>query len=105
MTYSIDVRPYNDPYIKIAEEAMRAISELMVPGAFLVDSIPILKYLPGWFPGAKFQTKATVMRKYAAVTRNTTFAATEELMVCDSSPFLRFLLDDTHTFPGQRRLL
>ena len=40
-----------------------------------------------WFPGAKFQSKAAVMRKHAAIIRNTTFAATEELMVCDSTPF------------------
>ena len=88
MTYSINVRPYNDPHIKIAEEAIGAIAELMVPGAFLVDIIPILKYVPKWFPGAKFQSKAVVMRKYAAIMRNTTFAATEELMVCDSLPFI-----------------
>ena len=76
-------------------------SELLIPGAFLVDSIPILKYVPEWFPGAKFQTKTTVMRKHAAIIRNTTFAATEELMVCDSSLFLRFLIDDTYTFSGR----
>ena len=93
MAYSFNVRPYNDPYIKIAEEAIVAITELMIPGAFLVDIIPILKYVPEWFPGAKFQSKAAVMRKHAAIVRNSTFAATEELMVWDSSPFLGFLLD------------
>ena len=82
MIYSIKVRPYNDPYIKIAEEAIAAMTELLIPGAFLVDIIPILKYLPKWFPGAKFQSKAAEMRKHAEITRNTTFEATEELMVC-----------------------
>ena len=96
MTYSINVRPYNDPYIKIAEDAVEAIAELVIPGAFLVDFIPILKYVPEWFPGAKFQSKAAMMRKHADIMRNTTFAATEELMVRDSSPFLGFLLDDTY---------
>ena len=96
MTYSINVRPYNDPYIKIVEEAMAAIAEVMIPGAFLVDIIPILKYVPEWFPGAKFQSKAAAMRKHAAKMRNTTFAATEDLMVCVSSLFLGFSLDDTY---------
>ena len=100
MTYSMNVHPYNDPYIKIAEEAMGALSELLIPGAFLVDIIPILKYVPEWFPGANFQSKAAVMRKYAEVMRNMTFAATEELMVFYSSPFL--LLDDTYMFSGQQ---
>ena len=99
MTYSINVHPYNDPYIKMAEEAVRAASELSIPGAFLVDIIPILKYVPEWFPGANFQNKAAVMREHTSILRNTTFAATEKLMVCD---FLGFLLYDTHAFPGQR---
>ena len=105
MIYSINVHPYKDPYIKTAEEAKEAIAELLIPGAFLVDIIPILKYVPEWFPGAKFHSKAAMMRKHAAKIRNTTFAATEELMVCDSLPssFLGYLLDDTHTpFSGQK---
>ena len=102
MTYSINVRPYNDPHIKIAEEAIRVMAELMVPGAFLVDIIPILKYVPEWFPGGKFHSKAAVMRKHAAKMRDTTFAATEELMVCDSSPFLEFLIDDMYMFSGRQ---
>ena len=101
-TYSINVRPYNDPYIKIAEDGMGAAAELLIPGSFLVDIIPILKYVPEWFPGAKFQRKAAEMRKHAGKMRNTTFAATEELMVCDSSPFPGSLLDDTYTISGQR---
>ena len=94
-TYSINVRPYNDPYINTVEEAMGVFAELLIPGAFLVDIVPILKYVPEWFPGAKFQSKAAVMRKYADMIRSTTFAATEELMVYDLSLFLGFLLDDT----------
>ena len=98
MTYSINIRPCDDPYIKIAEEASAVNAELLTPGAFLVDIIPILKYVPEWFPGAKFQRKAAVMRKHAAILRNATFAATEELVVCNSTPFLGFLLDDIYTF-------
>ena len=57
MTYSINTRPYNDPYVKVAEEAMEATAELLIAGAFLVDIIPILKYVPEWFPGARFQSE------------------------------------------------
>ena len=104
MTYSINVQPYNDPYIKIAEEAIESISELLIPGAFLVDIIPILKYVPEWFPGASFQSKAAVMRKHAEIIRTATFSATEKLMVCYSSRFLgfKFLLVYIYTFSGQR---
>ena len=97
MTYSINIQPYNDPYIKIVEEAVAATAELVIPGAFLVEIIPILKYVPEWFPGAKFQSKAAMMRKHAAIIRNMTFAATEKLMVCDSSSFSGFLFIRSQT--------
>jgi hypothetical protein len=103
MTYSINIRPYNDPYIKIVEEAVRSATELLIPGAFLVDIIPILKYVPEWFPGAKFHHTAAMARKLAVKMVNTMFSATEELMVCYSSPFPGFLLDDTtYSFSGQQ---
>ena len=95
MTYSINIQPYNDPHVKIVEEAVRSTLELLIPGAFLVDIIPILKYVPEWFPGAKFQKKAAMMRKHADKMRNTLFGATKEIMACDSLPFLGFLLDDS----------
>jgi len=63
--------------------------ELLITGAFLVDIIPILKYVPEWFPGAKFQKKAAMIcGNTPARIRNVPFAATEKLMVCD--PLLFF---------------
>ena len=70
-----------------------AIAELLIAGAFLVDIIPVLKYVPEWFPGARFQSKAAMMRKHATIMRNAPFAAAEELMVCDPSAFIE-LVDD-----------
>ena len=63
ISYGIDVQESNDPYILVAEEAMRGVSEAGVPGAFLVDVFPVLKYVPSWFPGAGFQKKATHWRE------------------------------------------
>jgi hypothetical protein len=88
MAYSISVRPYNDPYIAIAEEAIAAVAELIIAGAFLVDILPILKYVPDWFPGAKFKRKAAMMRTHAEKMRNATFAATKFLMVFTPLPSL-----------------
>ena len=81
MTYSINIQPYDDPYIMNAEKAGKATAQLLVPGAFFVDIIPILKYVPEWFPGANFHGKAAVLRKHADTIRNKTFTATKELMV------------------------
>ncbi|KAJ7607915.1 cytochrome P450 [Roridomyces roridus] len=56
--YGIDVLPQNDPYVNLAERAIHSIAYALVPGRFLVDSLPMLKYIPGWFPGAGFQRLA-----------------------------------------------
>ena len=91
-TYGINVRPYDDPYIAIAEEAVGAMVELVTAGAFLVDIFPILKYVPSWFPGAKFQKKAAMMRGHSERMRNATFAETKKLMVFTPRSFLSIVL-------------
>ncbi|KAF7981381.1 hypothetical protein HWV62_33865 [Athelia sp. TMB] len=58
VAYGIEVLPENDPYIKTAEAAMGALNDASIPGAFLVDMIPLLKYVPAGVPGAGFQRKA-----------------------------------------------
>ena len=71
-------------------------------GTFLVNIIPVLKYVPERFPGARFQSKAAMMQKHAAIMRNMTLTAIEELMVCNLPPFLGILLIYMYTFSGQR---
>ena len=106
MTYGINIRPYNDPYITIAEEAIEAMAELVIAGAFFVDILPILKYVPDWFPGAKFQRKAAMMRIHSERIRNATFAATKKLMVFTPWPFLLIFVQplDDDTCSGKWRL-
>ena len=67
ITYGLDVQPNNDPYVETAEEGVRSVVAAAIPGAFLVDMIPFLKYVPQWFPGAGFQRKAKAWKK---LTRN-----------------------------------
>lgn len=52
MAYGIKIQPDNDPYIKMAEKSLIGLAAGGQPGAFLVKSFPVLKYVPAWFPGA-----------------------------------------------------
>lgn len=36
----------------LAEVAVAKLTAAFAPGAFFVDSMPILRYLPAWVPGA-----------------------------------------------------
>lgn len=58
IAFGIQTQEENDPYIEISEEGARSVIIAAVPGAFLVDSIPLLKYVPAWFPGASFRRRA-----------------------------------------------
>ncbi|KAJ7241641.1 cytochrome P450 [Mycena rebaudengoi] len=62
VTYGIEVVPYNDPYITLARDAMHGVAIASIPGTFLVDTIPALKYVPSWFPGATFKRRSKQWR-------------------------------------------
>ncbi|KAJ6460011.1 cytochrome P450, partial [Mycena sanguinolenta] len=83
--YGIDPLPANDPYISLAEEAGKAFSLAMVPGRFLVDSIPLLKYVPEWFPGAGFKRIAREVRALTQKLRDVPFAETKRRVVPQAS--------------------
>ncbi|KAJ3831371.1 cytochrome P450, partial [Lentinula raphanica] len=58
IAYGIHVEHKDDPNIAAAERMMAVLSAAGIPGTFLVDVFPILKYVPYWFPGASFKRKA-----------------------------------------------
>ena len=81
IAYGLDVQPNNDPYIEIAEQGVRPTETVAVPGAFLVDVIPFLKYVPQWFPGAGFQSKAKVWKELGRTMVEVPFAAAKRNIV------------------------
>ncbi|KIJ36847.1 hypothetical protein M422DRAFT_178866 [Sphaerobolus stellatus SS14] len=64
VAYGINIKSESDPYIHTAEKALNAVGEAAVPGRFLVDMIPWMKYIPEWVPGASFKKQARIWRKY-----------------------------------------
>jgi hypothetical protein len=74
IAYGIKIQGFDDPYIVNIEESMNGLNIAAIPGSFLVDQIPALKYVPSWFPGAGFKKKAAywaeVNRKVAELPFN-----------------------------------
>ncbi|KAF7368570.1 Cytochrome P450 [Mycena venus] len=58
VAYGIDVLPSDDPYVTLAHKAVQTFSIASVPGVYLVNTFPILKHIPRWFPGAGFKRQA-----------------------------------------------
>ncbi|KAJ7343011.1 cytochrome P450 [Mycena albidolilacea] len=64
VAYGIDVLPSDDRYVTLAHEAMRTFSIEIIPGVYL-DTFPLLKHIPRWFPGAGFKRQAEERSKLA----------------------------------------
>ncbi|KAJ7108851.1 cytochrome P450 [Mycena crocata] len=58
IAYGYSVTRNDDHFVALAEEGMRVGSLGGAPGKWLVDSLPFLRFLPEWFPGAGFKIKA-----------------------------------------------
>ncbi|RXW22176.1 hypothetical protein EST38_g3685 [Candolleomyces aberdarensis] len=74
IAYGLEIQQENDPYLKRSEAVVNALGSAGVPGAFLVDALPILKYVPAWFPGASFKRKAREWRETIRETLEIPFA-------------------------------
>ncbi|KAJ7037884.1 cytochrome P450 [Mycena alexandri] len=63
--FGLQVQPSGrpDPFIAAAKQAVEAMTETGLFGTYLVDFLPILKYVPAWFPFATFRRQARGWRK------------------------------------------
>ncbi|KAE8318233.1 cytochrome P450 [Aspergillus transmontanensis] len=63
-----------DPLVDLVDKAMEDFSQLVLPGAWLVNFIPMLKYLPSWFPGNGWQETAKAYKKRVTAMRDVPYA-------------------------------
>ncbi|KAJ7765661.1 cytochrome P450 [Mycena metata] len=71
--YHLQDGPDTDPYLKMFEVAAENFMHATTPAAFLVDTIPALRYWPEWLPGGGFHTTGKLWRKQIHDTVNTGF--------------------------------
>lgn len=83
--YAHDVTPKNDFFVDLAEEAVGSLGHTVLPGAALVNALPILRFIPSWFPGAEFQHFCLEARKVLFQMRTLPLASMEAKMVCYST--------------------
>jgi len=81
LAYGIDVKSENDPNIHYAEEAVKGLAGAANFSAFLVNSIPLLKYVPSWFPGAEWKKKAEMWSDWTVKMREIPFQQSLEQLV------------------------
>ena len=71
VTYGIEVKSEDDAYVGMIEAAFEGILEGFVVGRYLVDTMPILRHIQPWIPGAQspklWRKWKTAVRKAANV--------------------------------------
>ncbi|KAF9024764.1 cytochrome P450 [Hymenopellis radicata] len=66
LTYGYDATPVNDPYVTLVDQFVRRSAAAANPGSYLIDYLPLLKWIPAWFPLAGFQREAKMVAPHAA---------------------------------------
>lgn len=79
--YGIDVDLSDKKYIPLLHSALQGPTEAMLAGSFLVEYVPILQYLPAWFPGGAFQRKFARWKRLAGEFLETPFAEAKQAWV------------------------
>ena len=86
IAYGLRIKRWDDPWIKLAEDTLAVILSSVVPGKYLVDSVPVLKHIPSWVPGARgFQDTAKRGRDIIRTFVKKPYDAVKEEMVRISS--------------------
>ncbi|TBU56856.1 cytochrome P450 [Dichomitus squalens] len=72
--YGIDIAPGDRNFVPLLREALEGPTQALPQGSFLVEHIPILRYVPSWVPGAGFQKKFAHWRSLASEVLEKPFA-------------------------------
>ncbi|TFK92570.1 cytochrome P450 [Polyporus arcularius HHB13444] len=80
VVYDIDAADEDDRYIAALEAALEGPIQSLVPGTFLVDFLPFLRYIPTWFPGATSQRLFAKWQAAAETLKNLPYDHVEAAM-------------------------
>ena len=105
LTYGYEVQYPHDDYVELIERANDNFSRSSVPGAFLVDVFPVLKYLPEWLPGTDFLRLAREWKKDTVASADVPYAYTKKQIVCLLRPFFIVCLTLSSGYRKRRSFL
>ncbi|TFY62291.1 hypothetical protein EVJ58_g3958 [Rhodofomes roseus] len=78
VSHGYSVESLDDPLVRLAERANSEYCMAAEPGAFLVNIIPALRYVPEWFPGAGWKQKMKAWRQTTESLRDEPFEYVKE---------------------------
>lgn len=82
VAYGLTPASNNDPYIVALEKGVHPAVVASIPGTYLVDFFPVLKYVPEWMPFATFKRQGKSWRRDTEIMINMPFEATKHNLAC-----------------------
>ncbi|KAG2152859.1 cytochrome P450 [Suillus clintonianus] len=87
ISYGYEVKENDDPFVNLAGRALDQFSRSTNPGAFMVDFMPFLAKVPGWFPGAGFKRLAREWHEIVEEMVSAPYQFVKDQMVTDIRSF------------------
>nr|BED42964.1 cytochrome P450 monooxygenase [Trametes versicolor] len=87
--------------VKDTEDALRMFAIAALPGVFLVDTLPFLRFLPPWFPGAGFRKLGMRTQKLIKAMIDTPFGMVKRQVDAGTAP--RSFTSDLLNEPQEER--
>lgn len=79
--YGVKIQGRSDPYMVLSSRVVDGLNIAGKPGAFYVDVLPALKYIPEWFPGTSWKGVARYHRENSYRARQEPYNNVIEKMV------------------------
>ncbi|KAJ7682542.1 cytochrome P450 monooxygenase [Mycena polygramma] len=87
ITYGPDTVPQTSHLIGMADDVIAAWSKVAVPGSYLVDVLPVFKFIPEWLiPGGGFKKEARICKDKAIEAREAPFNRVQAEMDAGTAP-------------------
>ncbi|KAA8651397.1 hypothetical protein EYZ11_013218 [Aspergillus tanneri] len=103
IAYGYTIEPHaSDPLVDLVDEAMDDFSQLVLPGAWLVNFVPLLNNLPEWFPGGGFKRTAKAYKERVMAMNDAPYEFVKRQMARQehSPSFVSNLLEQSNVEPG-----
>ncbi|KAK6985223.1 cytochrome P450, partial [Favolaschia claudopus] len=96
IAYGYQLQEGFDPFLEMFDTSGQNFFVATVPGAFLADTIPILRYWPRWLPGGGFHYRAERMSQQVHGSVNTAFEYVKREMASGTAEtsFVSTLLEE-----------
>ncbi len=79
--YGIELRESHDKYYHMVERVAEVAETIAIPGKFAVETFPVLRYVPSWFPGGGFKKWASDAKQDIVYIVDDLFRGAKDVMV------------------------